>query len=198
MRSQRIDKKFISNTINGFNYIPTYLHMIHKNRGKITFLYSLTEKFNFRFSSAQFVGSATYVFPILPFFYSNNSNRCVSIFIRGCKVWYAVMLIIRQLYVVFEPDNGWWRICFYMTLQIHIVLQSLTESWPRSCDHWREFNLHVNVTSGAASNAVLSDAIIRSAILFPYGRDFQRVATAIFSDYIMCKITRLFNNNNIL
>lgn len=148
------------------------LHMIHQDREVFFPLYSLTEKFNFRFSSAQFIGSATYVFSILSFFYSNNSNRCISIFIRGCKVWYAVMLIIWQLYVVFEPDDGWWRICFHMTLQIHIVLQSLSESWPRSCDYWGEFNLDVNVTSGAASNAVLSDAVIRPAILFSYGRYF--------------------------
>lgn len=147
------------------NIIYSYIHGRKKN-----FLYSLTEKFDFRFSGAEFVGGATYVFSILPFFYSNHSDRCIGIFIRGCKVWYAVMLIIRQLYVVFEPDNGWRRIRFYVALQIHVVLQGLSESWPRGCDYGREFDLHVNVTPGTASNAVLSDAIIRSAILFSYER----------------------------
>lgn len=151
---------------------PTHIQYTWNIRESYFLLYSLTEKLDFRFSGAEFVGCTAHVLSVLPFFYSNNSNRCVSIFIRGREVRYAVMLIIRQLYVVLEPDDSWRRISFYVALQIHIVLQSLPESWPRSCDHWREFNLHVNVTSSTASNAILSDAIICSAILFSYGRYF--------------------------
>ena len=76
------------------------------------------------------------------------------------------------------PDDGGRRVGLHVALQIHVVLHGLVDPWSRGFDHGCELHLDVDVASVPATDAVVSDAVVRAAVLLAHVRDLQRVAPA--------------------
>ena len=77
-----------------------------------------------------------------------------------------VVLIVGQLNIILDPDNSRWWVCFNMTLQIHVILQCLSEPWPWSRYHWSKLDFNSNVPSCTFAHSIFSHAVVRSPVLF--------------------------------
>lgn len=129
------------------------------------------EQVNFGLSLAQLVNGLTDVVAVLSLFNGDHPNGRVGEFIGCCEMRNAVMLVVRQLHVIFDPNDGRQRICFDVTFQIHVVLQGLTQSRSWHCDHWSEFNFQINIPTIAFADTIVGNAIICATIFFAYGVD---------------------------
>lgn len=74
------------------------------------------------------------------------------------------MLIIGKDYVVLQPNNGRGRISLDVTLQIHIVLKSLSKSGMWDGDNWSKLHLQVDVSFVALANTVIGHTVIGATI----------------------------------
>lgn len=85
------------------------------------------------------------------------------------------VLIVGQLHLVLDPDYGWWRVRLDVALQIHVVLQSLAESWPGHLDDGRKLHFQVYVTTIALAHTIVSDAVVCATVLLPHSCDLQDI-----------------------
>jgi len=115
--------------------------------------------------SSQFVCSSAHVLPILPLLNCNDTNCGISKFVSRGKMRYTVVLIIGQLNIILDPDNSRWWVCFNVTLQIHVILQCLSEPWSWSRYHRRKLDFNSNVPSCTFAHPIFSHTVVRSPVL---------------------------------
>ncbi len=63
------------------------------------------------------------------------------------------------------------------TFQIHVVLQSLTNSFSSCIYNGCKLHFHINVASRAPADSVVRNTIIYAAVIFVYGVDLQNIST---------------------
>lgn len=84
-----------------------------------------------------------------------------------------VVLIVGQRNVVLGPDDRRQWIRLDVTLQIHVVLQGLAESWTGNTDERLEFDGQIDVATVALAHTVVGHAVVSSAILFAHIVDLE-------------------------
>lgn len=132
-------------------------------------------------SLAQLVHRLANVVAVLTLLNCNHTDGRISEFIGGGKVRDTVMLIVRQLHVVLDPNNGWQRISFDMALQIHVILKGLTKARTRNSDDGCEFNFQIDVTAISFAHTIVGNAIICATIFLANGVDLQNGASVCCS-----------------
>lgn len=182
-----------------------------------------TVKINSGFGGSQDVCRFADIIAVLPFFNGNDAYRRVCKLVRGGEMRYSehknphvigtrkyklnnvytfttrvngspVMLVVGQLHAVVQPDNGRRRIGFDVTFQVHVVLQSLSETWFRHAYDRSEFYLHRDITPGAATHAVFGHAIVSAAVFFRYARNFQNVSPGNITIFTIIIVTLVLGN----
>lgn len=86
------------------------------------------------------------------------------------------MLVVGELSFILDPDDGGRRVSLNVALEIHVVLEGLTQTRSRHSDHRRKLYLDGNVPAGALAHSVLGHAVVRATILLADLGDFQNVA----------------------
>lgn len=76
------------------------------------------------------------------------------------------MLVIRNLDVIFDPYNSRRRVGLNMTLEVHVVLKSLSKSGSRDGDNRCEFYFNSYVSPGSFAYSIFSDTIVGTTIFF--------------------------------
>lgn len=145
---------------------------------KISTKIDLTKEFYSGLGLSKLVPCLATVLSVLSLLNGDYSNRCVSVLVGSCEMWYAVVLIVRQLYVILEPNDCRRWVGLNVAFQVHIVLQSLSKTWSRCCDNWCKFDFNVYVTAGSTSNSILGNAVISSTVFLVNGCDLQYVTAA--------------------
>lgn len=134
------------------------------------------EQIDLRLGTSQLVDRLAHIVSVLSLLDRNYADRGVCVLVRGGEMGDGEVLIIGQLHLVLHPDYGWRRVRLNVALQIHVVLQSLSESWPGHLDDGRELHLQVHVTSIALAHSIVSDAVVCATVLLAHSCDLQDVA----------------------
>lgn len=136
---------------------------------------------NFRLVLTQLVHSFALVVAVLSFLDGDDSQSGVGELVGSREVRDCVMLVVGQDDVVLHPNDCRWWISFDVALDVHVVLESLTETGTRRGDDWRKFDLQIDVATITATYSVVSDAIICATIFLAHRCDFQNVSVVCAS-----------------
>lgn len=134
------------------------------------------EEMNLGFILTQLVDSFTLIISILALFDRDNSQCRICELISSCKMWDTVMLIVGEDDVVLDPNDCWRRVCFYVTFNVHVVLERLAQSRSRCGDYWRKFDLQIDVTTITPANTIVSNTIVSSTIFLAHWCYLQNVS----------------------
>lgn len=134
------------------------------------------EEMDFRFVLSQLVDSLALVVTVLTLLDRDDAQSRVGELIGGGEVRDAVVLVVRQDDVVLDPDDcGWW-IGFNVTLDVHVVLQSLTQTRTRGGDDRRELDFQVDISAISTTDSVVSHAIVRSTVFLAHRSDLHDIS----------------------
>lgn len=123
------------------------------------------EQIDARLRLAKAIGGLAHIIAVLTLLDRDHAERRVGVLVGGGKVRDAVVLVVGQLDVILGPHNGRRRVRLDVALQIHVVLQGLSQPGPGHGDHWRELHLHVDVATIALADAIVGHAVVGAAIL---------------------------------
>lgn len=134
------------------------------------------EEIDARLRLSKAIGGLAHIISVLALLNGDHTERRVGVLVGGGKVRDAVVLVVGQLNVVLGPHDGRWRIGLNVALQVHVVLQSLSQTRTRHGDHWCELHLHVDVAPVALAHSIVGHAVVGAAILLLHRLDAQGVA----------------------
>lgn len=134
------------------------------------------EEIDTRLSIAKTICGLAHIVTILTLLDCDHTQRGIGILIGGGKVRDNIVLIVGQLYVILGPDNCRRWVCLNVALQIHVILQSLTEAGTWHCDNRCKFNLHIDITTIALADTIIGHTVVGAAILLLHRLDAQHVA----------------------
>lgn len=134
------------------------------------------EQIHSRLGLSESVGGLAHIISVLALLNGDHTQRRVGVLVGGGEMGDAVVLVVGQLDVVLGPDDGRWRVRLDVALQIHVVLQSLSQPGLWHSDHWGELHFHVDVTPVALADSIVRHAVVGAAVLLLHGLDAQDVA----------------------
>lgn len=156
------------------------------------------EEIDTRLSIAKTICGLAHIVTILTLLDCDHTQRGIGVLISGGKVRDNIVLIVGQLNIILGPDNRWWGIRLDVALQIHVILQRLSQTWPWHSDNRCKFNLHIDITTIALAHSIVRYTVVGATILLLHRLDAQNVA------HIGCTICNreisercVINKNNI-
>ena len=114
----------------------------------------------------QSICGLTNILLILILFYGHCSENGVHMLVVIDKMSNSEMLICCE-WIRFSqhvPLDGRRWIGLYLTLQVHVKLEGLTQPLPWNLDGWRMFHLHVNVPPGPSAHHVGGHAVVGAPV----------------------------------
>lgn len=138
--------------------------------------YDRLEEIDTRLGITKTIRCLAHIVAILALLDRDDAQRRIGVLIGGGKVRDGIMLIVGQLYVILGPNDSWRRVRLNVALQIHVVLQRLTQAWSRHRYNRRKFHLDIDVATISLADAVVGHTVVGAAILLLHRLDAQYVA----------------------
>ena len=139
----------------------------------------LTEQIDCLFAWADFVGGLADIVAVLFLLDSDDAQNRNGDLVDGGGVRDKVVTIIVDLLAILVPNNGRSRVAFHFALQLNVIVQCLSDLGAWCFDNRTEFHFEADRSLIRFTDAVVSLAIVQSAIFLVHFGDLQDVAAGM-------------------